>query len=525
MRSSKRNSLMTGILALILSMVVFSVWLAGCTANEPFDPNTLENAKPIARLFVTSPDEDEELNSTSYFQRTFSWSGSDRDGFIEEFYISVRTDGDNPAPWDTTISTDTTMTFSPDQTTGEASATFLLACRDNRGALSDTVTQFFPMRNHPPVVDFQPDYDPLVNLQRDIVDMGQAVMDTTYWNWGANSFRFFAYDLDGLSTLDEFYRYTLVDGGNPDTTWDIDDPAADPELGWVKVPFEVSSESYEFEIFVTNISAGERTLTVSVQDEANGDPRFQYTWQVRAPKTQVLYVSDTSGPAVLEMYTNLLNDMFGEGNWDKYEFVAGFPDRPYVLLENFRQFEVVIWASGSSASGNLRKATERDGVLQQFILPFEESQVDAGHLLLVSKSVVGSGSTGIPSYFATNVLGISATAAPVVALSNMSGKEAESQGGASYLPNFTGEANYSIGIGMNPDNDTETLFRMEDCHNCYGSPRPPDDPVVAIRRPHRDEDPLAYVICFSLQLEFFNTAEVATVLEQLMTNEMGVVAK
>ncbi len=143
---------MAGLLTLMLSVVIFSNWLAGCTANEPFDPNSLENQPPVARLFVEGSQEGEDLNPTSYFQRTFNWSGTDRDGWVEEFYVSIRTDGDNPAPWDTTTATDTTMTFITDEN-GEAEATFLLACRDNRGAYSDTISQFVPLKNFPPVVN------------------------------------------------------------------------------------------------------------------------------------------------------------------------------------------------------------------------------------------------------------------------------------------------------------------------------------------------------------------------------------
>ncbi len=528
MRSWKRNSLMTGLLALMLSVVVFSIWLAGCAANEPFDPDSLENDSPVARLFVTPTAEGEELNPTSYFHRTFNWSGTDRDGWVEKFYISIRTDGDNPAPWDTTTATDTTMTFSPDPDSGEASATFLLACMDNRGALSDTVIQFIPMRNHTPVVDFQSDYEPRQNMQRDFIYEGQAVVDTVYWNWGANNFRFFAYDLDGIETLDDFFRYTLVDGGNPDQTWDFDDPAADPELGWVRVPFEPATESYEFDIFVTNVNPGQRTLTVSVQDEAQGDPRFQYTWEVRAPKNSVLYIPDNSSSVGRAVYNELLDGMFGQGNWDQYDFVFGFPDKPFVLLENMRQFDVVLWTDGGTKSAILSTASATNGVLHQYVIPLDDRE--PGRLLLVSKIVAGYGTDGLSIAFGSNVLGINASAGlPVGILQNFGGRATESQGGGSYLPGFTGL--YSIGQGTgldileNLDSPSEELYRMEYCVRCYGPSAPPFDPVIALRRPHRDVDPLARVVCFSLQLEYFNNAQVITALEQVLTDEMGVVAQ
>ena len=532
MRSWKRNSLMTVLLSLMLSVVVFSIWMAGCAKNEPFDPNSLENAIPVAELFVTSA-EDEDLNTTSYFERIFNWSGSDRDGFVEEFYVSIRTDGENPAPWDTTTATDTTMTFLPDPSTGEASATFLLACKDNRGAYSDTLVQFFPMRNHPPVVEFEPDFDPLQNMQREFVYEGEAVVDTVYYNWGASNFRFLAYDLDGVQTMNDFYRYTFVDGGNPDQTWDHDHPDADPELGWVKVAFEVGTESYEFELFITDLSPGEKTLTVSVQDEAQGDPRFQYTWEVRAPKSPVLYIADNSSSVGRAMYGDLLDGMFGEDNWDQYDFVFGFPDKPFVLLENMRQFDAVIWTDGGTMSDVLSRASATDGVLHQYVLP--QDNREPGRLLLVSKIVAGYGSDGTSIAFGSNVLGINASAGlPEGILENFGGRSTESQGGANYLPGFTGLYSIGQGTGLNiiydmpnePDHvPSEELYRMEFCVRCYGPPGQPFDPVIAIRRPHRDVDPVATVVCFALQLEYFNNSQVVTALEQVLTDEMGVVAK
>ena len=73
------------------------------------------------------------------------------------------------------------MTFATD-VNGEAEATFYLACRDNRGALSDTLVRTIPLQNFPPVINFEPDFDPRFDLQREIT----AENDTLYWNWGAH---------------------------------------------------------------------------------------------------------------------------------------------------------------------------------------------------------------------------------------------------------------------------------------------------------------------------------------------------
>ena len=62
---------------LILAAGGGAVWLAGCAANDPFDPASLENIKPVVRLAMTPVDTAQVLSPTSYFNRTFNWSGSD----------------------------------------------------------------------------------------------------------------------------------------------------------------------------------------------------------------------------------------------------------------------------------------------------------------------------------------------------------------------------------------------------------------------------------------------------------------
>ena len=76
------------------------IWLAGCAANDPFDPDSVLNHAPVVKMSVSAP-EGGELNPTSYFQRKFSWYGSDQDGWVQEYYVSIRTDAAVPAPWDT----------------------------------------------------------------------------------------------------------------------------------------------------------------------------------------------------------------------------------------------------------------------------------------------------------------------------------------------------------------------------------------------------------------------------------------
>ncbi len=529
MSNWKRHSLVLALLTLLASLMLFALIMAGCSANEPFDPSLLANQPPVAKIFVTQPVEEEDLNATSYFERSLNWSGTDRDGWVTEFYVSVIPVGESLARWDTTTSTDTTITFEPDPQSGEASATLRVVCRDNRGALSDTASQFIPMRNHPPLVGFMSDYDPLKNMQREI---NSATGDTTFWNWGPNSFRFFAYDLDGFATMDTFFRYTMAED-DPDETWSWDDPDADPDVGWIQVPFTEGTESREFDIYIPDIAPGMRTLTVSVQDEANGDPLFQYSWEVRSTHGPVLFVSDNLSPSIGQpVYQNLLTDTYGEGNWDQYVFLEQFPDSPHVLLETMRLFDAVLWTSGSSLSTALRNASKRDGILQQYLEPWDDSE--PGQLLLISKMVCGEGANNLGTGFVSTYLGISSSvSSPVQPLGYFDGYQALAQGGGSYLPDMIGSDLYDNGRGrgMSLMNGTEELYRMENnvsdtnpfyCYSNDPRRRPPCDPIVGIRRPHRDVGLLADVVCFSLQLEYFDSDQVIAALHDILVSEMGV---
>lgn len=527
---STRRSLVSALGLVVLALLaVAALWLTGCSANDPFDPNSVPNHPPSVRLFVAPVDPDTDLSPTSYFERNFQWSGTDPDGWVTDYFVSIRTETDVPAPWDTTTGTDTTMTFITDEN-GEAEATFLLVCRDNRGALSDTVRQFIPLKNFPPVVNFQSDYDPLVNMQREFLDAdgnptldSEAAADTTYWNWGPCNFRLFALDLDGAATMDDHFRYTLVDTalGDPLTTWDVDDPAADPEAGWVRSPFVSLEEIQEFEIFVRNLTPDARkTLTVSVTDEANADTRFHYTWDVRAPKGALLYIPDNTSPRFGQpLYRGILTGEFGSDGYDVYDFWFGFPDRADILLETMRLFDAVMWTDGGATSAIMRKCAERDGVLQRYVLPVDGSA--PGRFLLISKQITNS-TAGLSAPFVQQVVGVSPTSSPQGEIMQPEGKQALPV--FPHLPALTIEDDFASGSGLVPLAGTEILYRMEECPRCYNERRPPWDPIVAVRWPETAVDPLARAVTFSLQLEYYNAAEVGQALSQVFRVDLGVSA-
>ncbi len=510
MSGRRRNVLLSAVLAAAGLVLVTAIWLAGCAPNEPFDPTSVPNHAPVVRMSV-SPADGGDLSPTSYFDRHFSWYGSDDDGWVQEYYVSIRNDSTVAAPWDTTTNTDTTMTFFTNAD-GTAEATFYLVCRDDRGALSDTLVQYIPLRNFPPAINFQSDFNPLRNMQREV-----AGADTLYWNWGASNFRFFALDLDGAATMDAFYRYT-VSPIEPTVTYDLGDPLADPLSTWVRVPFPTADEVREFEIFVSGVPAGAATLTVSVTDEAAADTRFSYSWDVRSPRSNILYVRDNTSSIGLNLYRALMDGRFGASNWDTYEFWMGFPDRPYVLLESMRQFEAVIWTGGDGTSDILRTASTRNGALENYVVPANGSA--PGKLLMVSRVLTGS-QTRLSSTFIQNIIGISPTGDPAPELNLIAGRQALGQ--VAGLPDIASITSSAKGIGLRTLAGTDVLYRMENCPRCYNR-RPPYDPVMAVRRPDRATSPLASTVGFSMQLELFDNTAVIAALNAVLDTELGVSA-
>lgn len=461
----------------------------GCT-NDPFDPASLPNARPVARIFVTTAPGD-TLNPTSYNRRTFRWSGSDQDGWVVSYYVSIETQRGVPAPWDTTARTDTTMTFATDDF-GHAEATIRLACRDNRGALSDTVSQYIPLRNFPPVINYQADFD------------------SVRWSYGAANFRFFALDLDGNETMDSELLYRL-DGADTTVVRDLGEPGADPAACWVRKPFD-DLENRTFAIALTGLApAPQRTLTVQISDEAHAEARFRHAWEVKEARGPLLVVDD-AGPSADLFYYPAMDELLGAGQWSVYDMTYGLPDRLWVLRETFRQFPAVLWYTSSGSSNNLKNSA---AIIGEYLQP-PEAGVTPGRMLLVSKPVAGS-TSNLPSGFITGVLGISTTPAPAVEFNVPIGRKALGQGG---LPNLTSTDGFNRqALGVQPRTGTETLFKME--YYQYDR-RPPYEPIVGVRVPASNVQAYARIVTLSLQLESFNAAESREVLRRLLLEDLGV---
>ncbi len=477
----------------LAAALLAAVLAAGC-GNDPFDPSTVENQRPVARIFISAVDPDGELNPTSYYRRTFSWSGTDTDGFVEEFFVSIAMTADGTAPWDTTAATDTTMTFSTDDQ-GEAIALVKVACRDDRGAVSDTVSQLIPLRNFPPVINFQADFD------------------TFTWSYGAASMRLFAIDLDGNETMSDSVTYYLDTADTLLAPMPEGEPGADPNLRPVRMAIQEPGEGL-FEIGLPEIATpGERTLTVRVADEADADARFLWTWDVLPANGPVLVVDDMPGDYDLAIHHAAMDDIFGRDNWSCYDMEDGLPDRLWVFGKTLEQFEAVFWYTGSTPSYNLRDATLH---LAAYLNPEPGSGRPAGKLLLVSKSVIGSTTLRLPSAFVQGELGVNQIASPVSMFVIPQDKLALSL--RPTLPDLVPDSRFGTAIGMSPMNGAEAIYQME--YSRYTT-RPPFEPFVGVRIPTAAEGP-ARAVTLSVQLEFMTYESTVGAIAAILGDELEV---
>jgi len=488
-------------LILLAAVAALAAYL-GCT-NDPFNPDELPNSPPIASVFIGAPD-GSELNPTSYYSRTFHWSGSDVDGFVEEFYVSIETEAGVDAPWVTTTETDTSMTFTTDDE-GLAQALIRVACRDDRGAVSDTVSQFIPLKNFPPVINFVTDYD------------------TLFWSYSSANFRFFAMDLDGNVTMSDSVTYYLDTADTLLAPVDRNDPDADPAVRPVRLPIEDQNDGL-FEIeFHGDAPPGDRTLNVLVGDEADAVTRFTWEWEVRPVMSRVLLVDDFIGNYDKATHYAAMDSIFGPEQWSLYNLESASTDRRWVFTETMRQFDCVFWYTGTSSSAVLAYMAAQ---VQDYLEP-AEADVAAGRILLISKSLVGGGGT-VPPSLIRDSLGVNTTPSPP----------------AFYIPvnktvrKFDTDAwvwddednpwdivamhpKTSVGgsVGLLPMAGSEAVYRLE--YNRY-SQRPPYEPLVGIRTPDRQTEGTARAVTLALQLEHMRMDDVVRELRYLLGEELGV---
>ena len=490
--ASRRN--LPGPLLFALAFAILMAVVAGGCGNDPFDPDSVPNQAPVARIFISPNEAGLDLNPTSYYRRTFSWSGTDPDGFVVEYYVSIATMLGEEAPWGVTTETDTTMTFTTDDE-GDAMALVKVACRDDRGALSDTASQFIPLKNFPPVINFQADFD------------------TFTWSYGSASLRFFAIDLDGNETMSDSILYYLDTADTLLPPLAEGEPGADPNLRPVRMAFQAPDEGL-FEVGLHDIAnPGTRTLTVAVSDEADAVTKFDWTWESLPVLGDVLVLDDVTGDYDVPVQQAAMDSIFGPGNWSRYDLEAGLPDRLWVLTETLRQFPAAFWYTGSSPSYNLRDAVP---ILTDYLAP-TESGVEAGRLLLACKTVVGSTTIRLSSVFVQETLGISQVAAPATMFVIPIDKKALPL--IPSLPELRPMSAYGTAIGLMPVNGSEAIYQLE--YHRY-TPRPPFEPYVGVRMPASATGETARAVTISCQLEFMMLEDVVSALRGIFSDEMGV---
>ncbi len=481
-------------LAVAVTACGLAAWLAGCT-NEPFDPESVTNIPPVATIFVT-PGVGGELNPTSYYDRTFSWSGTDPDGFVVEYYVSIETE-ETAAPWVATQQTDTTMTFSTDDL-GQAQALIRLACRDDRGALSDTVSRHIPLQNFPPVINFVTDYD------------------TTFWSFGSANFRLFAVDLDDNTTMGDSIIYFLDTADSTLAPIPEGEADADPNVRPVIKRIE-DLASGRFSIDLSDITPrGSRTLHVRASDEADATGAFDWEWDARPTLSNVLLVDDFLGNLDVPFYYAAMDSLYGPDGWSIYDMADGLPDRMWVFMSWLREYDAVFWYTGSSASANLASAAV---YLHEYLNEPTDDDPDAGRLLLISKGLIGS--TGsLPPTFIQETLGFERT--PSQPMFYIPSDKLCMSVPAGRLPNLHFNHSYSAGVGITPRDDTEVIYQME--YYMFWSPtrRPPYEPIVGIRRPHTDTSLDASVVTVLLQFEAVNFTEGLGAVRGMLEGELGV---
>lgn len=469
--------------------------LAFACTNDPFDPEDLVNSPPEVRIFVGGDD----LNSTSYNHATFYWSGTDKDGFVEGFYVSIASGPGDDSPWVFTTTDETTASYATDLA-GQAFPTLKVVALDNRGALSDTARTTFPLVNFPPVLEFRSDFEPLKE------------------SFGAASFDFFGFDLDGDDTLLPHvdYRYG---GSDPDVTFEIGDPSADPAVGWVRL----EANPTFFSLQLRDIPPGDpddewrQSLYVRTIDEAGAQSSFEYVWSVFEVRGDVLLVDDAvTSPSRDAFYRDALDAILPD-QYSRWDISEGLPERADDIRLTLEQFDLLVWYTDNAQSPNLLQA-------QSLLTAYLTTDIDPGtegdqfgRLLLEAAVVVGNNSQLSPT-FRTQILGIDNLPFPRNALAPYNTVTERDLGPLDILSqeptlpdlvsvglNYTGGSGRYFGLqGLSPLPGVATLWQFE-AYKWGGDRdlecRPDCSPVVAVRRPDTGR---ASVVLLGFQLEFAN---------------------
>ena len=307
-----------------LTLVLVAALLAGCDTG--FSGTPFENEPPDTELSVRDSSLVDNLAGADRLKSTVfvSWTGSDPDGFVTAFEMRFFNTDERPGPeegWTLTTSTDSLILLPIPRGERIADVTFEVRAIDNEALKDPTPAKtVFPIQNAPPTIRLSTfDLPP----------------DTTFTVF---TFAWTADDPEGLSNLDRIdvslNDSTSFVGLPPDVdfaTFVADagdagqaetDVAVFTGRGFQRTTFRVPGLRLDAEntFYVRSVDA---TDTTSVLE--------RYTWYVKEPKSEVLYVNDyrkASNPAVQAFHLALLRDYLPPGlnvdTWDLSKpFVTG----------------------------------------------------------------------------------------------------------------------------------------------------------------------------------------------------------
>lgn len=498
---SRRLLVLAGLLAVF----------AACT-NEPFDPDSLENMPPVARISV---DHGDSLAATSYNEARFAWSGSDQDGFVVGFWVSIETNDDEfAAPWIYTTDDDTVATWTTRED-GTIVPVLSVVAVDDRGALSDTARVAFPLVNSPPVLEYGEDFEPPAA------------------SLGAADFDLFTFDVDGDDTLEDFVEYRYA-GSDPDVVFAADDSTADPALGWVKA----DRPRRGFRLRLRSIPPGDpddgdrQTVYMRVRDVAGAATVLEHTWVVPPIRGSVLVVDDDSRDTLSRdaFFEAAVQAHFGD-QWTRVA-AAGLAGDPEVVQASLEAFDTILWYVQRQGKGANIEAVHE--ALETFLTSDRDPDtagVQPGKLYLDFQYVgAPSGTSQLNDAFRTGFLKVQANpfegqiTSPEFVQGEI-GPELDILSGDAAVGDLiytgNGEATYFDLWPIGVPADAATLYRFESARwsaRCRTGCEPP----VASRFPAAGE---ANVVCVSFQLELTDDLAVAQqTLRSIWSDVLGIEA-
>ena len=503
----KRSLAPLGAVALVLGLTA----VAACT-NDPFDPSSLANRPPVARIFVDHVD---SLAPTSYNEARFAWSGSDPDGFVVGFWVSIQIDESVDPTWVFTATDDSVASY---ETRADGTIVPLLrvVAVDDRGALSDTVSTAFPLFNSPPVVEYQEDFVP------------------PRQSFSAIDLDFFSFDVDGDETLLPYVEYRY-EGSDPDLAFDADDSTADATLGWVQAP----RPRRGFRLRLRDVPPGDpangdlQTVYMRVSDDAGASTVFTYTWQVPPVRGSVLLIDDdeTLADPRDPFFREVMQEHFGDA-WNVIE-ATSLKGEPEVLQATLGPFDTIVWYVKRQGRGENIEAA-RDA-LQRFLTQDRDpgtAGIQTGQLYLDFQYVgMPAQNGGVNDIFRQQVLHVLANPleGQIVgfeAVASQIGGTLDILANAPTLSDLVYSASGSttffdiwpIGVPT----DAAPLYRFEQARWNSQRCRNGCQPTVASRWPATGD---ARVVTISIQLELIDDYDLAkSTLRTLWSDEMGLQA-